>query len=566
MEYLVTAEEMKAYDNATIHCFGVPSLVLMERAAWGCARVILERDRRLSEALNAAGGKKITPPRRTLVLAGCGNNGGDGLAVGRLLAQAGFPVDFVLLSREMPVPSGAAGPSQLPSDPDREADEERRVPAVLWEKCSPETRTQLSILEKYGYPVTYKLPEQEYDIIVDALLGIGLKKKVSGNLARAIEWVNARRAFVLSVDIPSGIQADTGEICGCAVRADVTVTFAFCKRGLALYPGAEYAGEVRKEEIGITPDSFLGSPPAMFTYQQEIRTLLPGRPCTGNKGTFGKVLLAAGSPGMAGAAVLAGEAVLRTGAGMVRILSPEENRVILQTALPEAMLSLYDGTGDCVENAVRWADVIAVGPGLGTGEEAGRILEFLLDGEEGGGKPMVIDADAINLLAGDKELLEALIRKQAEEASRRQLILTPHPGELARLEGCTVAEAVRDAVRITGKWADRLQAAVLCKGARTVVSRPDGSCYLNTSGNSGMAAAGSGDVLTGIAASLLAQGMEAFEAACAGTYLHGLAGDAAAGQKGQYGMTAGDLTAALGVVLSDENAGGRRCPARPSWA
>lgn len=527
MEYLVTAEEMKAYDNATIHTFGVPSLVLMERAACGCARVILERDRRLAKALAAAAQQKGTPPRRTLILAGCGNNGGDGLAVGRLLAQAGFPVDFVLLSRETSV-------------------------------CSPETQTQLSILKNYGYPVRHELPEQEYDIIVDALLGIGLNRQVEGNLARAIEWVNSRKAFVLSVDIPSGIQADTGEVCGCAVRADVTVTFAFRKRGLVLYPGAEYAGEVRTEEIGITPDSFLGKPPAMFTYREGIRQLLPRRPSTGNKGTFGKVLLAAGSPGMAGAAVMAGEGVLRAGAGMVRILSPKENRVILQTALPEAMLSLYEkgvcqwDRRGCMSDALYWADVIAAGPGLGTGREEGEILRLLLTGEEGCGKPLVMDADAINLLAQDGELLDVLVRGQKEEPSRRKLILTPHPGELARLEGCSVVEAVQNAAGITRKWADRLQAAVLCKGARTVVSSPDGRCYLNTSGNSGMATAGSGDVLTGIAAALLAQRMEAFEAACAAVYLHGLAGDAAAEQKNPYSMTARDLTAALGQVLSEE--------------
>lgn len=565
MEYLVTAEEMKACDHAAIHGFGVPSMVLMERAALACADEVCRYC-----AENSSMSDKGRD-RRILILSGCGNNGGDGLAVGRLLIQRGYRTDIVLLGR---------------SDPFRR------------EKCSAETAQQLHILEQYGYPVMHELPNREYDVIVDALTGIGLGGELDGNYRRAVEWINARPAWVLSVDIPSGIHTDTGAVCGCAVRADRTVTFAFRKLGLLLYPGAAYAGKVITAQIGITQDGFYDKKPSVFTYTEEIASLLPPRRADGNKGSFGKVLLAAGSEGMAGAAVLAGRAVLHAGAGMVRILTPEANRVILQTALPEAMLMVYDAQGyaagcgtaepaagttaaeadgkaeaaakaavkaeaaakadgkaetpGAAASALAWADAAAVGPGLGTQDIARSILKQIIESSR---IPLVVDADAINLLAQDTELLERLRFLQSREETRRPLIFTPHPGELGRLEGCTAAQAVRDAFAVTRKWAADLHAAFLCKGARTVVSAPDGRSYLNESGNDGMATAGSGDVLTGILAGLLAQGMDAFGAACAGVYLHGLAGDAAVSDKSPYGLTAGDLIRGMDACI-------RSCRAR----
>ena len=512
LEYLVTAAEMKACDRYTTEGFGMPSLVLMERAALACAQEIFsEKGRR---------------GKRTLIAAGCGNNGGDGLAVGRLLMQEGFPVDFWLI--------GERG------------------------RCSPETEKQLEILEKYGCAVWDHRPEREYDIIVDAIFGIGLKRPLEGIFAEAVAYVNGSGAFVLSVDIPSGVGADTGRLLGCAVRADVTVTFAFLKRGLLLYPGAFCAGRVRLAQIGITEESFQGKLPAAFTFRRNAPLPLPERDPNGNKGTFGKVLLAAGSPGMAGAAVLSARAVLGAGAGMVRVLCGEENRSILQAAAPEAMLALYgeaagpDGAGygrtpsDAFRDARGWADVVAAGCGLGRSREAQELIRLILTETE---KPLVLDADGINILAADRALLDHVCRMR--EAGGAPLILTPHPGELGRLAQTDMETLLSDPVSVCTEWAGRLNAVVLCKTAATVAADPQGRVYINHSGNSGMATAGSGDVLTGIIAGLLAQGMEPFEAACLGVYLHGLAGDAAASRDGEYAVTAGRLLAALGPVMKE---------------
>ena len=515
MEYLVTAAEMKACDRNTTEGFGVPSLVLMERAALACAREILS--------------EKRLRGKRTLIAAGCGNNGGDGLAVGRLLMQEGFPVDFWLIGERS--------------------------------RCSPETEKQLEILERYGCTILSHAPEQKYDVIVDAMFGIGLKRPLEGICAEAVAHVNGSGAFVLSVDIPSGVGADTGAVYGCAVRADVTVTFAFLKRGLLLYPGASYAGRVRLAQIGITEESFLGKLPAAFAFRKDVPVLLPERDPNGNKGTFGKVLLAAGSPGMAGAAVLSARAVLGAGAGMVRVICGEENRSILQTAVPEAMLTLYGeaagkdraGQGrtpsDAFRDAQGWADVIAAGCGLGRSREAEELIRLILTENK---KPLVLDADGINILAADRALLDQVCRMR--KAGGAPLILTPHPGELGRLAQTDMETLLSDPVSVCMEWAGRLNAVVLCKTAATVAADPQGRIYVNRSGNSGMATAGSGDVLTGIIAGLLAQGMDPFEAACMGVYLHGLAGDAAAGRAGEYAVTAGKLLEGLEPVMKAADA------------
>lgn len=507
MEYLVTAAQMKACDRRTTEIFGISSMVLMERAALACASVLLERDRRLRESGIPAGPGS---GRRTLVVAGCGNNGGDGIAVGRLLRQNGFAVTYVLLGNR--------------------------------DACSPETRQQLETEERYGSVFHDQIPDAEYDIIIDALFGIGLSRNLEGRFLQAVRTINQKTAYVLSVDLPSGIHADTGAVMGDAVMADVTVTFAFPKTGCIFYPGAKYAGVLLCRDIGITEESFEDGVPSLFTCKGDPTAWLPPRDPAGNKGSFGKVLLAAGSAGMAGAALLAGEAVLRSGAGMLRLATAEENRRDLLELLPEAMT----GPLGQLEEAEAWADVLAAGPGLGTGADAAEAVRWLLLESR---KPLVLDADGLNLLSADPELLEALVCRQEHTETRRPLILTPHPGELGRLVSLPAAQIAADPIPVVRSLSAKLHAVVLCKGARTVVSREDGRCYVNTSGCSGMATAGSGDVLTGILASLLAAGMDPFAAACLGVYVHGLAGERAAHQKGSCGMLAGDITAQLGAVL-----------------
>ena len=477
--WLLTAAEMKRCDSNTSEIFGVPSVVLMERAALSCVDVIVSRQKKLEEQAGQLG---LHPKRRVLIAAGGGNNGADGIAIGRLLLQEGYDVSFYLASGE--------------------------------EKASELLKLQLHAAKAYGAVICDTIPDGEYDIIVDALFGIGLCRPAEGIYREAIEWINAQDAFVLAVDLPSGIETDTGAVLGCAVRADVTVTFGFWKRGLLFYPGCNYTGKVICTQIGITED--------------------------GNKGTFGKVLLLAGSEAMAGAAILCGRSAFYAGSGMVKLSCPTLIHPVIQTALPEAM------TADSVEASASWADVIGAGPGISLSDRARKELLFVLQQTL---QPLVLDADAINLIAKDEALLQELIEHQQNPATRRKLILTPHPGELARLEGCAIEEILKQPVFYAKKWANRLQAAVLCKGARSIAASPDGSIYINRSGNSGMAVAGSGDVLTGIVTALLSTIDDPFWALCIGVYLHGLAGDLAAHTKGEYSMTSNDIAEAVWAVL-----------------
>lgn len=539
MKYLVTAAEMRRYDFHTSDHFKVPSVVLMERAALACCQVIINRQRQLLQATQGLG---VPLRKRVLVVAGTGNNGGDGLAVGRLLLQEGFLVDFWLVGEK--------------------------------ENTTKLTALQLSSVCAYGGKIGRTMPAGEYDIIIDALFGVGLSRPLTGSFRDAVTYMNAQDAYVLSVDIPSGIHADTGAVMGCAVQADVTVTFGFQKLGTFLYPGASYTGTLLVAPIGITEDSFLGEPPGIFTFTENITELLPQRQANGNKATFGKVMLLAGSPGMAGACILAGEGAFAAGCGMVQVVTDASNREILQQALPEAIFAAScNAAGKKVPPAENeasdpdwrrtladvcgWADVLAAGPGISTGKLATMQLRFLLEQTK---KPLILDADAINLLALDDALLQFLIGAQSDAASWRPLALTPHPAELARLAGLATRDVLADPVGVTAHWAQKLSAVVLCKGARTFVASPDGRIYANGSGNSGMATAGSGDVLTGILAALAAQDagcqkaadigkqerMEAlFAAVCTGVYLHGLAGDRAAHEKSEYSMKAGDIAGAI---------------------
>lgn len=505
--YLVSAEEMKQYDKNTIEYYGIPSLVLMERAALSVYEELTRR---------VPADRKV----KVLVAAGCGNNGGDGIAIGRMLMLQGYQVQVCLIGERT--------------------------------KCTEQTRQQLAIWEKYGCSVQSKIEETEYDIMVDALFGIGLSRRVEGIYGEVIDRINrmkqngGKKVLVCAVDIPSGIHTDTGEVMGTAVRADLTVTFGFEKLGHILYPGCEYAGEVVCADIGITKESFLGESPRVYTYGQKVNYLMPPRNRGGNKGTFGKVLIIAGSRNMSGACELCARSCYRTGAGMVKIITEEANREIIQQDIPEALFST------CLTKAdMEWADCMVIGPGLGKSAAAYEMLKTVLTESE---KPLLIDADGLNLLAESAELREYLEKKSSQSgAARRTIIITPHLGEFAGLYGCSVAEAKKDILNKPGELAERFGCTVVCKDARTVVAAAgEESIFLNTTGNDGMATAGMGDVLAGIIGGLLAQGMKALEAAALGVYLHGTAGDAAAAVYGHYGLMAGDVVELLGAVTLQE--------------
>ncbi len=490
MRYLVTAEEMRRIDNFTIEEIGIPTMVLMERAALAALETVRKYCAKHADA-----------EKSVLVMAGVGNNGGDGLALARLLSEAGFRVEVWIVGDET--------------------------------RASEQWRQQRKILEHFSVKYCSKPLRNEYTILIDALFGVGLSREISGIYEEAVELFNELRGRVIALDMPSGVDTDRGKILGkICVRADETVTFGFCKRGLVLYPGCLSAGQVTVADIGISGEGFGNRAPGMYALDESPEELLPRRCPWGNKGTFGKVLLLAGSVNMAGAAVLAARAAYRMGAGMVKVISPSDNREIIQSLVPEA---LY-GTEEDFTESMAWADVIALGPGLGKGDAALRLLSEALSGSL---LPLLIDADGLNLLAKDQKLQKMLA---VQGAKGRSIVLTPHVGELARLLEKDVAEVSRDVAGNGGRLAETLHSVVAAKDARTYICKGKEPVCVNLSGNSGLATAGSGDVLAGMIAGLMAQGMEPYRAACVGVYLHGCVGDRVADEIGEHACMAGDLS------------------------
>lgn len=503
MEYIVTADEMKEYDNNTIDQIGIPAMVLMERAALAVRDVIME---------------KCKAPQRVLILVGMGNNGADGIALARLLAEKGYAVDICLhgdFSRQSDLNKQQL---QIASYyPLRKIEQgfhcERMLESILSEN------------------------KEFYGVIVDALFGIGLTRTFSEETRRLFDLLNKFHAWKFAVDIPSGVSADNGKLLGNPLLCDITVTFGFAKRGLYMYPGAQYAGEVRVVDIGINERAFLGREPQNFTWKTEekdVRKLI--RKKDGNKGDFGKVLVIAGFDTMAGAAILCARAALETGAGMVKVLCPIENRIIVQTSIPEV---LY-GTCEELENSLKWADVVAVGPGLGKGKAAQIVFRQVLEQSQ---LPLIIDADALNLLSESADL------KRLVKQYPGIKVLTPHIGELARLTGESVTYLKENIFKVAKMQAEEYHCVMVCKDARTVVMDEQGMGYLNITGNSGMATAGSGDVLTGMLAGIYAQQKENVYNPVQAVFYHGLAGDFAAREYSEQGVTATKIIEKISEVL-----------------
>ncbi len=494
---MVTAAEMREIDRRAMEEFGIPGVVLMENAGLSVVR-----------AVRRAGG------RRVLILCGPGNNGGDGLVAARHLY------------REKEVGVWLAAPP-----------ESYRGDALI----------NLNILGKLGHPLQVLSGRDDLrrlasdlaraDLVVDALLGTGTARAVTGMLSEAIGLVNDCGVPVLAVDIPSGVCADSGRILGIAVRAAKTVTFGLPKRGLFLFPGAACAGETEVADIGLPPALLSGHGLRLLT-AEEVRVKLPKRPPDAHKGTFGTVLLVAGSAGMAGAAVLAARGALRGGAGLVTVAAPFSAQRAVAGLVPEATtLPLPENSrGSLGVEALpllreRWrhSSVLAVGPGLTASAEVAEVLSGLLKECQ---LPVVLDADALNVLAAYPHIMSA---------RGAPAVITPHPGEAGRLLGIPASEIQSDRVAAARRLAERFNCTAVLKGAYTLIAAPGGGVALNPTGNSGMATGGSGDVLTGLLAALLAAGMAVTAAAEAAAWLHGLAGDEAAAVLGQDALTAGDL-------------------------
>lgn len=508
MKEVVTAAEMKSIDSYTIHKLGIPSIVLMERAALAAAEHIKNN---------------ILKSDRILCVCGGGNNGGDSAAVARILFSQGYQAAFYMAAEQ--------------------------------EKWTEETKKQILIARNIGVPEYNELDLVHIKVVVDGFFGIGLLSSVRPPYDGYIEKINQWRAEkperrVWAVDIPSGIDSDRGQVMGCAVKADATVTFGFKKRGMILYPGRELTGTCYVADIGFPDVSVKNNPPEAFTYHVQDFKQLPCRKNDSNKGSYGKILIIGGRRNMSGAPFFAGMGAYCTGAGLVRILTDEANRVILQTQLPQALISVWEETDvPELEALTDWADSLAAGPGIGTdGKMAERMAEVLKRVQ----KPLVLDADALNLLAGHREWYDLL---------PKNTIITPHMGEMSRLTGAPIEAIKKDRPGWACKMASEHGLICVLKDSSTVVS--DGRrVYLNESGNQGMATGGSGDVLTGIIAALTAGGMTAFEAACMGVYLHGCGGDEASARYSARGMTAMELAEGLRSVFEKTEMRNRGCDKR----
>ena len=512
---VLTAKQMQEADRRTIEEIGIPGVVLMENAGRGVAEAIdrMFRDRRRLGAL---------------VLAGKGNNGGDGYVIARLLMNRGWPVETLVCAADASAIEGDAA-------------------------------VNLAILRNLGGTLRFLADGEDFaaatddlgprGVLVDALFGTGLDKPVRGRYADMIAWLNRRPEPVAAVDIPSGIDASTGRVLGCCVEADLTVTFGLPKVGLVSYPGAGRVGRLEVIDIGI---------PAMVTDAidadcrlvdgPEAAALLPPRPADGHKGTFGHLLVLAGSVGKTGAAVMTAEAGLRGGAGLVTLACAAEIQPVAANQLKEAMsLALPDVAGEvgmlALEDLIRTMDdkqALALGPGLGVSQEVGGLVRRLIQDCP---RPMVIDADGLTALEGH---LETLARRAGSET-----VLTPHPGEMARLLGRSAADIQADRIAVAREFARDHQVVLVLKGARTVTATPAGELFVNRTGHAGLASGGMGDVLTGLIGSLLAQGRSARDAAVLGVYLHGAAADRLRPDYGDAGLLAGDLLRALPAARLD---------------
>lgn len=511
--FSVDGKKMQKVDRHSIDEVGIPSMVLMERAAFACAKRIMSRS---------------VTPKRVLCVCGMGNNGGDGIAVARILREENWDSSVWMVGD--------------------------------LNKQSEQCRQQMDIAQKLSIPVHFfsskdlvalnRMALEEYDIIVDAIFGIGLTRPVEGLYKEVIEAINSSKAHIVAIDIPSGIHAGTGQVLGVSVKAQETVTMGLMKNGLLLAPGYQYAGRVYVEQIGFPECAFVGIQPDLcyidreqsFGYEDIVK-LLPKRRSESNKGTYGRVLVISGSRGMAGAACLCAEAAYRMGCGLVRIFSEQENRIILQTRLPEAIVSTYseleepESLVEKLEQAIDWADSVVIGPGLGTSEAAKLLMEHAVRrmGEDGV-RPLVIDADGLNILAQNPEFYG--------NYSGVNFILTPHLKEMERLSGQSISQ-IRENRMEARQFLNWKECTLVLKDARTLVSSTH-ECFLNTRGTNGMATGGSGDVLAGILGGILAQSSTSYwESAVRAVIVHALLGERARDIWSDHGMLAGDMVRAM---------------------
>lgn len=512
---ILTAKQMQELDRAAIEQIGIPGIVLMENAGQGMYRKICEM---VPGAL----------AKRIVVLCGRGNNGGDGFVIARCFHLAGARVTALLFSQA--------------------------------DRVQGDAKTNLEALKKTGAEVREITADEHWQqaaaelahagIVVDALLGTGLSAPVTGFFEKAIKAVNGlERAYVAAVDIPSGIDGTTGAVLGAAVRADLTCTFACAKLGLVLHPGVEHAGRLAVIDIGIPSGLDAAGPAQYLLGEAMLAGALPRRNPDSHKGTYGHGLILAGSPGKTGAAAMTARAAMRTGAGLVTVGVPASLNPVLEAKLTEPMTApLPEEPGGflglcSLPQAIKLfpdKSAVALGPGIGDGDYAGAFVGGVI---AAAAAPLVIDADGLNAIARDPGM--GMLKKLQVPA-----VLTPHPGEMARLTGLTTQEVQADRIGCSREFAEQFKVVVVLKGSRTVIAAPDGSVFINPTGNPGMAGGGMGDALTGMIAGLICQGLEPLAAARLAVYVHGAIGDRLAAERGPLGILATDVIERIPGALS----------------
>jgi len=509
MRPVFTAEEMRRLDRRATATLGIPGATLMENAGRGAAEAIVE--------LLAGRGKGGVRGARVAIVCGKGGNGGDGFVVARWLRRRGARVSVLLLAPPGEITGDAAGKLL-----------ELRRSGVRPEQVEDDARLGERLAGA--------------DLIVDAILGTGARGAPTPLVARAIERINASGRPVVALDIPSGLPADGESPAGPAIRATMTVTFAGWKRGLAMGPGVDLAGRVRVASIGVPEDEVAREITTFLLERDDVARHFPPRPRDAHKGSYGRLLIVAGSLGKTGAAVLAARAAMRSGAGLVTVATPASQQPVVAGLILEAMSEPLPETTartlslkakEVVLELAAERDAVALGPGVGLDEETLRAARELARDLPAS---LVIDADGLTALAGHLPILRE---------ARGPRCLTPHPGEMARMLGVPVAEVQRDRIGTAREFAVAHRVHVVLKGAASVIASPDGRVLLNPTGNPGMASGGTGDVLTGMVGAFLARGMAAGDALAAAVYLHGSASDVAASRTGQESLVASDLIAAL---------------------
>ncbi|MDH5430192.1 MAG: NAD(P)H-hydrate dehydratase [Nitrospirota bacterium] len=511
--WLVTPEQMQTLDRRTIQETKVPGTTLMERAGTGVVTHLLQH-------YGSTKGKQV------LVFCGKGNNGGDGLVVARHLQRKGAHPRVILLA------------------PYQELSKDAKT---MFRRFSTKAkRSQILVLPS---PETLQSLAEQAHILIDALLGTGLSSSVREPYSTAIETMNASCAYTVAVDIPSGLDSETGAILGTAVNADLTVTFGYPKIGLYVGDAIDHVGHIEVVDIGI-PKTFVGDLVlrSQLLTPVSLRSLIPPRRASAHKGTFGHAGIVAGSPGKTGAPALAGLGALRTGTGLVTIATPQTVAPIVESKLLEIMTMALPETSEHVLGIEAYPallefcqgkSALAFGPGLGVSSSITELLSQLLPQLD---VPCVLDADALNNLTSHLEVFSRM---------KQPPVLTPHPGEMARLLQHTSSKKINeDRIGIARNFATQHGVMLVLKGAKTIIANPQGHIAICPTGNPGMASAGMGDVLTGMITGLLAQGLPAWDAARTGVYLHGLAGDLAAKTMGESGLIASDVIAALPHALT----------------